>query len=102
MGIPTSPSRIPTSPTSPVTDVTAAEEGRLQGVLCRSPLSRSVQDARASGKARNLAVENATGETVQLTQQAVSGGRRPYVLVNNSSEGNAPLTVQALCEMLRG
>ncbi len=41
-------------------------------------------------------------ETVQLTRQAVSEGRRAYVLVNNRSEGNAPLTVQALTEMLRG
>lgn len=40
-------------------------------------------------------------ETVQLVRQAVSEGRRAYVLVNNRSEGNAPLTVQALSEMLR-
>lgn len=33
---------------------------------------------------------------------AVSQGRRPSVLVNNRSEGNAPLTVQALSEILRG
>jgi len=47
------------------------------------------------------AVEDATGETVQLVRQAVSEGRRAYVLVNNRSEGNAPLTVQALIEMQR-
>ena len=41
-------------------------------------------------------------ETVQLVRQAVSEGRRAYVLVNNRAEGNAPLTVQALTEMLRG
>jgi uncharacterized protein YecE (DUF72 family) len=41
-------------------------------------------------------------ETVQVVRQAVSGGRHAYVLVNNRSEGNAPLTVQALSEMLRG
>jgi uncharacterized protein YecE (DUF72 family) len=41
-------------------------------------------------------------ETVQLARQAVSEGRRAYVLVNNRSEGNAPLTVQGLSEMLRG
>ncbi len=40
-------------------------------------------------------------ETVQHVRQAVSEGRRAYVLVNNQSEGNAPLTVQALSEMLR-
>jgi hypothetical protein len=31
----------------------------------------------------------------------VSEGRRADVLVNNPCEGNAPLTVQALAEMLR-
>jgi hypothetical protein len=40
-------------------------------------------------------------ETVQLVREAVSEGRRAYVLVNNRSEGNAPLTVQGLSEMLR-
>ena len=40
-------------------------------------------------------------ETVQLARQAVSEGRRAYVLANNRSEGHAPLTVQALAEMLR-
>ena len=41
-------------------------------------------------------------ETVQLARQAVSEGRHAYVLVNNRSEGNAPVTVRALAEMLRG
>jgi hypothetical protein len=41
-------------------------------------------------------------ETAQLVRQAVSEGRRAYLLVNNRSEGNAPLTVQALSEVLRG
>jgi uncharacterized protein YecE (DUF72 family) len=40
-------------------------------------------------------------EVVQLVRQAVGAGRRAYVLVNNRAEGNAPLTVQALAEMLR-
>ena len=40
-------------------------------------------------------------EMVQLVRQAVSEGRRTYVLVNNRSKGNAPLTVQTLSEMLR-
>jgi len=38
-------------------------------------------------------------ETVHLVRQAV---RRAYVLVNNRAEGNAPLTVRGLSEMLRG
>ena len=37
---------------------------------------------------------------VQLVQQPAGAGRRAYVLVNNRAEGNAPLTVQALTEML--
>ena len=41
-------------------------------------------------------------ETVQLARQAVSAGRHAYVLVNNRAEGNAPLTVEGLVEMLRG
>jgi uncharacterized protein YecE (DUF72 family) len=41
-------------------------------------------------------------EAVQMVLQAVGAGRYAYVLVNNRSEGNAPLTVQALSEMLRG
>ena len=40
-------------------------------------------------------------DTVQIVRQAVSEDRRAYVLVNNRSEGNAPLTVQGLSEMLR-
>jgi uncharacterized protein YecE (DUF72 family) len=40
-------------------------------------------------------------ETVQLVRQAVSEGRRAYVLVNNRAEGNAPLTVQALAHLFR-
>ena len=39
-------------------------------------------------------------ETVDLVRKAVGENRRVYVLVNNRSEGNAPLTVQALMEML--
>jgi hypothetical protein len=41
-------------------------------------------------------------EVVHLVRQAVSAGRRAYVLVNNRAEGNAPLTVEGLVEMLRG
>jgi uncharacterized protein YecE (DUF72 family) len=39
-------------------------------------------------------------ETVRLVKQAVAENRQAYVLVNNRSEGNAPLTVQALDEQL--
>jgi uncharacterized protein YecE (DUF72 family) len=39
-------------------------------------------------------------DTVELVKKAVAESRRTYVLVNNRAEGNAPLTVQALSEML--
>jgi len=35
-------------------------------------------------------------ETVTLIRDAIAHNRRSYVLVNNRSKGNAPLTVQAL------
>jgi len=37
-------------------------------------------------------------DTVELLRKAVSENRRAYVLVNNRSEGNAPLTVEGLIE----
>ena len=40
-------------------------------------------------------------ETVELVRKALAENRRAYVLVNNRSEGNAPLTIQALNEQLR-
>jgi uncharacterized protein YecE (DUF72 family) len=39
-------------------------------------------------------------ETVNLIKQAAGENRKAYVLVNNRSEGNAPLTVQALVSCL--
>ena len=39
-------------------------------------------------------------DTVELVQKAVAENRRAYVLVNNRSEGNAPLTIQALSQQL--
>ena len=37
-------------------------------------------------------------DTVELANKAVGENRRAYVLVNNRSEGNAPLAVQALVD----
>ncbi|MEO7860309.1 MAG: DUF72 domain-containing protein [Nitrospirales bacterium] len=37
-------------------------------------------------------------ETMELVRKAVVENRRAYVLVNNRSEGNAPLTIQALTD----
>ena len=39
-------------------------------------------------------------ETVTLVKQAIGEKRQAYVLVNNRSEGNAPLTVQAIMDQL--
>ena len=41
-------------------------------------------------------------EAVDMVRQAVGAARRAYVLVNNRSEGNAPFTIQALSEILKG
>ena len=40
-------------------------------------------------------------DMVSLVKQAVAENRCAYVLVNNGSEGNAPLTVQTLSDLLR-
>jgi len=39
-------------------------------------------------------------DTVSLIKHAVADNRQAYVLGNNRSEGNAPLTVQALTDQL--
>lgn len=39
--------------------------------------------------------------TVALVKQAIADQRFAYVIVNNRAEGNAPLTVQALTELLK-
>ena len=39
-------------------------------------------------------------DTVELVKKTVTKNRRTYVLVNNRSEGNAPLTVEGLVGML--
>jgi hypothetical protein len=41
-------------------------------------------------------------DTVELVRRAVTETRNAYVLVNNRAEGNAPLTVEALVDQLRG
>lgn len=40
-------------------------------------------------------------DTGDLVKQIVAQDKHAYVLVNNRSEGNAPLTVQALTDQLR-
>lgn len=40
-------------------------------------------------------------DMVELVKKAVGEQRKAYVLVNNRSEGNAPLTIQALRNALQ-
>jgi hypothetical protein len=40
-------------------------------------------------------------ETVELVRRAVTENRNVYALVNNRAEGNAPLTIQTLLDLLR-
>lgn len=40
-------------------------------------------------------------DTVELVHRAIKEKRKAYVLVNNRSEGNAPLTIQALRNALQ-
>jgi hypothetical protein len=41
-------------------------------------------------------------DTIRLIDQAVGDHVRAHVLVNNRSEGSAPLTIQALVDQLKG
>ena len=89
----------------------AEQHTRMQGFTAvftvlrlLTPLKMSYEAAKKRAEPYTKIVEELPQmrrETVQLVRQAVSEGRRAYVLVNNRSERNAPLTVQALAGMLR-
>ena len=67
-----------------------------------TPLKMSYEAAKKRAEPYTKIVEELPQmrrETVQVVRQAVSEGRRAYVLVNNCSEGNAPLTI--LTDQLR-
>jgi uncharacterized protein YecE (DUF72 family) len=69
-----------------------------------TPLKMSYEAAKKRAEPYTKIVEELSQmrhETVHLARQAVSEGRRAYVLVNNRAEGNAPLTIQALTDLLR-
>jgi len=68
-----------------------------------TPLNMPYEVAKKRAAPYNKIVEalpQMRKETVSLIKQAVSENRRAYVLANNRSEGNAPLTVQALASSL--
>jgi uncharacterized protein YecE (DUF72 family) len=68
-----------------------------------TPLKMSYEAAKKRAEPYREIVEelpNMRRDTVALVRKAVSENRRAYVLVNNRSEGNAPLTIQALASSL--
>ena len=89
----------------------AEQHTRMQGFTAvftvlrlLTPLKMSYEAAKKRAEPYTKIVEELPQmrrETVQLARQAVNEGRHAYVLVNNRAEGNAPLTVQALIELLR-
>jgi uncharacterized protein YecE (DUF72 family) len=89
----------------------ADQHTRMQGFTAEftvlrllTPLGMSYAAAKKRAEPYTKIVEELPQmrhETVHLVRQAVSEGRRAYVLVNNRAEGNAPLTVQALVDLLR-
>lgn len=69
-----------------------------------TPLNMSYEAAKQRAAPYTKIVEELPEmrrETVGLVQKTMAENRRSYVLVNNRSEGNAPLTVQALVDMLK-
>ena len=68
-----------------------------------TPLNMSHEAAIKRASPYNKIVEvlpQMRKETIALIKHAVGENRRAYVLVNNRSEGNAPLTMQALASSL--
>ena len=69
-----------------------------------TPLKMSYEAAKKRTEPYTMIIEELPEmrrDTVEFLRKAVAEGRRAYVLVNNRSKGNAPLTVQALAETLR-
>ena len=69
-----------------------------------TPLGMSYEAAKKRAQPYNTIVEELPEmrrETVDLVQKAQAEKRRSYVLVNNRSEGNTPLTVQALVDRMQ-
>jgi uncharacterized protein YecE (DUF72 family) len=69
-----------------------------------TPLKMSYEEAKKRAEPYTKIVEELPQirqGTVELVRKAVVENRRAYVLVNNRSEGNAPLTVQGLTDELR-
>jgi uncharacterized protein YecE (DUF72 family) len=70
-----------------------------------TPLKMSYEAAKKRAEPYTKIVEELPEmrrDAVELASKAVAENRQAYVLVNNRSEGNAPLTVQALVDALKG
>ena len=69
-----------------------------------TPLKMSYEAAKKRAEPYTKIVEELPEmrrDIVELVKKAVGDNRRVYVLVNNRSEGNAPLTIQALRNTLQ-
>jgi len=69
-----------------------------------TPLKMSYEAAKKRAEPYNKIVgelPEMRRDTVELVRKSLAENRRAYVLVNNRSEGNAPLTIQALNDQLR-
>jgi uncharacterized protein YecE (DUF72 family) len=69
-----------------------------------TPLKMSYEAAKKRAEPYTKIVEELPEmrrDTVDLVKKAVEENRKAYVLVNNRSEGNAPLTIQALMKALQ-
>ncbi|MBX3331757.1 MAG: DUF72 domain-containing protein [Nitrospira sp.] len=69
-----------------------------------TPLKMSYEAAKKRAEPYTRIVEELPKmrrDTVELVKKAVDEQRKAYVLVNNRSEGNAPLTIQALVKALQ-
>ena len=69
-----------------------------------TPLKMSYEAAKKRAEPYNKIVgelPEMRRDTVELVKRTVAENRRAYVIVNNRSEGNAPLTIQALINVLQ-
>ena len=69
-----------------------------------TPLQMSYEAAKKRAEPYNRIVEELPEmrrDTMELVKKAVGEKRQAYVLVNNRSEGNAPMTIQALRKVVR-
>ena len=102
-------------PTSTITGVTcppgraasanAAFTAPFTVLRLLTPLKISYEAAKKRAEPYNKIVgelPEMRRDTVDLVKKAMEDKRKAYVIVNNRTEGNAPLTIQALMKTLQG